>query len=76
MGNGQGYCGSRNNDPNKYKSLELDDGLSNFNECEPDRDVLTIFEINSLNSTQLFEKKFPFYRMDVNGFTYLIRTAT
>jgi hypothetical protein len=60
---------------NKYLKLEKDDGLSNFNMSGPDRDPLTDFEIKSFNSTQLFEHKWPFYRMDVNGFTYLTKKA-
>lgn len=72
---GNNYCGSRGGDDNKYIALEKDDGLGNFNMYGPDRDVLTDLEKQNLNPVQLFEKRFPFYRMDVNGFTYLVRMA-
>ena len=72
---GNGYCATRGGDSSKYLKLEKDDGLSNFNMSGPDRDVLTEDEIKSFNSTQMFEHKFPFYRMDVNGFRYLVDKA-
>ena len=72
---GNNYCGSRGGDDNKYLALEKDDGLGNFNMFGPDRDELTVMEKKNLNPVQLFEKKFPFYRMDVNGFTFLLRKA-
>jgi hypothetical protein len=44
MGNNEGYCISRAHDPIKYRALEVDDGLGNFNMHGADRGELTDFE--------------------------------
>ena len=72
---GNGYCTVRGGDSSKFLKIEKDDGLGNFSMDGPDRDVLTKEEIKSFNSTQMFEHKWPFYRMDVNGFRYLVIKA-
>jgi len=54
----------------KRKEFYLDDF-----EVEKNRRELTGMEFNFLNRWEKFEKSFPFYRMDVNGFMKLINDA-
>ena len=49
--------------------------LEDFNEEGDDVRKLTTVELMALNRFKRFEKSFPFYRMDVNGFMELVRRA-
>ena len=48
---------------------------SDFNKTGDDVKRLTKKETLQLNPFQQFEKKFPFYQMDVNGFMLRVREA-
>jgi len=55
---------------NKRKEFYLDDF-----DVQKNRRELTGVEYKFLNRWEKFEKSFPFYRMDVNGFMKLINDA-
>lgn len=55
--------------------LTMDERLDDFNMEGDDAQKLTELELMKLNRYQRFEKFFPFYLMDVNGFMYMIRLA-
>ena len=53
------------------ESQKLDD----FNEHGDDRKKLSAKQLKKLNRYQQFEKLFPFYLMDVNGFMFTLKKA-
>ena len=52
------------------------EGLDDFHDHGPDVEAICDESWLKLNRYEKFEHHFPFYRMDVNGFCFLIRTAT
>ena len=49
--------------------------LNDFNKHGDDMPALSKAQFNLLDRYEKFEKKFPFYRMDVNGFMKLLKNA-
>lgn len=49
--------------------------MQDFNEYSNACDTLDDDELDNLGRYQRFEKSFPFYKMDVNGFMVLIKRA-
>ena len=50
------------------KAMSNDEKFSDFNSARDDVKKLNMMELQLLNRYQRFEKKFPFYLMDINGF--------
>lgn len=49
--------------------------MKDFNEYSDDCSTLNDEEFDKLGRYERFEKSFPFYKMDVNGFMVLIKRA-
>ena len=56
-------------------SFKEDKNLSDFNRYGDDRKAYDRATMAKMDTYTRFEKEFPFYRMDVNGYGYLIKRA-
>ena len=63
------------NEPKMTHAMSESQKLADFNQHGDDRKQITAKELSKLNRYQQFEKKFPFYLMDVNGFMFKVRKA-
>jgi len=65
----------QNNEVHKELMERKEKYLEDFNEDGDDVRELTAIELKAMDRFKRFEKWFPFYRMDVNGFMELVRRA-
>jgi hypothetical protein len=66
---------SGNNQDKEYDELAYEEDLENFNRNGPDAPEVSSIKLALMNNQEKFEHHFPFYRMDVNGYVYLIKLA-